>query len=408
MTTDIVTRADRAEITTDDRIAARVVESMVLRGDISALTAEERAKFYVQMCGALGISAASQPLAVLRLNGKEVLYVTRGATDQLAAIHRLNRRIVDGPRVIDLAGTKLVLAVCEATHPNGRVETATATVPLTDHVNVLMKCETKAKRRATLSILGLGMLDETEIETIPARDQQPGRTPTREEIENAEREPAKIDREIAEAMAEHKYQGGPSTPQAPAAEGRDPRTAPSFVALLDALEAARSTDDVVAAWLAHGARLAQDGSDVLEVGRADTFAAWTANGGTPNGDDLRAAIEKARAAKHAAEADTKPRTKSRKSAAAPLASAIDHVDMPAWAAHIEATNSKWAIATGFHKRSDIWRAEGTIARARGITIDRLCAVMCTDDLDATKFLDGNEPVRRNERRSAMTERRPTR
>ncbi|MDQ3831524.1 MAG: hypothetical protein M3361_19940 [Candidatus Tectomicrobia bacterium] len=33
--------------------------------------------------------------------------------------------------------------------------------------NALMKCETKAKRRVTLSIAGLGWLDETEIETIP-------------------------------------------------------------------------------------------------------------------------------------------------------------------------------------------------------------------------------------------------
>jgi hypothetical protein len=30
-----------------------------------------------------------------------------------------------------------------------------------------MKAETKAKRRVTLSICGLGLLDETEIETIP-------------------------------------------------------------------------------------------------------------------------------------------------------------------------------------------------------------------------------------------------
>jgi hypothetical protein len=34
--------------------------------------------------------------------------------------------------------------------------------------NALMKAETKAKRRATLSICGLGFLDETEIEDIPA------------------------------------------------------------------------------------------------------------------------------------------------------------------------------------------------------------------------------------------------
>jgi hypothetical protein len=33
--------------------------------------------------------------------------------------------------------------------------------------NALMKCETKAKRRVTLSLAGLGWLDETELETIP-------------------------------------------------------------------------------------------------------------------------------------------------------------------------------------------------------------------------------------------------
>lgn len=164
-------RPEKAEKTLADfdaRTTTRVVESMVLRGDISALSPEERAKFYVEMCEVLGLTAATQPFAILRLNGKEILYPTRGATDQLAAIHRLNREIVDGPKVIDVAGTKMIYAVCRATHPNGRVETAVATVPLNDPLNGLMKAETKAKRRATLSILGLGMLDETEIETIPA------------------------------------------------------------------------------------------------------------------------------------------------------------------------------------------------------------------------------------------------
>ena len=153
---------------------ARVVESLVLRGDISALNPEERAKFYVQLCEQLGLNPASQPLVPLRLNGKEILYVSKTATDQLAAIHRLNREIVDGPKIIDVAGTKCAYALCRATHPNGRIETAIATVPVTDPANLLMKVETKAKRRATLSILGLGLLDESEIETIPARERAPG------------------------------------------------------------------------------------------------------------------------------------------------------------------------------------------------------------------------------------------
>lgn len=158
----------------DAHTQAKVIESLVLRGDLSGLGPLERAKFYVQMCEGLGLNPTSQPFAFLRLNGKEVLYATRGATDQLAAMHKLNREVIDGPKVIDLAGTKMVYAVCKATLPGGRFETATATVPLVDPVNVLMKCETKAKRRATLSILGLGVLDEMELETIPARAQEPG------------------------------------------------------------------------------------------------------------------------------------------------------------------------------------------------------------------------------------------
>ena len=173
MTTDNASKKNtttddgRATFITDASTGTRVIESIVLRGDLSGLGPTESAKFYTQMCEGLGLNPHAQPFAFLRLNGKEILYATRGATDQLAAIHKLNREIIDGPKVIDLAGTKLVYAVCRATHPNGRVETATATVPLVDPVNVLMKCETKAKRRATLSICGLGLLDETEVETIP-------------------------------------------------------------------------------------------------------------------------------------------------------------------------------------------------------------------------------------------------
>jgi hypothetical protein len=33
--------------------------------------------------------------------------------------------------------------------------------------NAIMKCETKAKRRVTLSICGLGLLDELDVETLP-------------------------------------------------------------------------------------------------------------------------------------------------------------------------------------------------------------------------------------------------
>jgi hypothetical protein len=167
---------DLALVRTTD-LDPKALESLVLRGDIAGLTPPQRVDYYVRLCGVLGLDPTTQPLAYLKLSGKEVLYVTRGATDRLAARHNLNREIIDGPKVIDLGGTKLVIAVCKVTLPNGRYETATATVPLTDPANVLMKCETKAKRRATLAILGVGMLDESELDTIPASAMGPASAP---------------------------------------------------------------------------------------------------------------------------------------------------------------------------------------------------------------------------------------
>lgn len=163
-----------APIDLDSQTSANAVSSLVMRGDLSGLGPEDRARYYIAVCEGLGLNPHSQPFTYLRLNGKEILYAGRGCTDQLAAIHRVTRTIVDGPRLMDLGGTKLIYCVAQASHPNGRIETATATVPFIDPVNVLMKCETKAKRRATLSLLGLAMLDEMELETIPASAQEPG------------------------------------------------------------------------------------------------------------------------------------------------------------------------------------------------------------------------------------------
>lgn len=164
---------------------ARAIDSFVTRGDWSQLAPADRARAYVQVCAQHGLNALSQPFAFLKLNGKEVLYATRGATDQLAAKHSITREIIDGPKVVDIAGTKVAYCVARATLPTGRAETATATLPVQDPVNLYMKLETKAKRRATIALLGLAMLDETELATIPDRAQGDAPQPSREDIERA-------------------------------------------------------------------------------------------------------------------------------------------------------------------------------------------------------------------------------
>ena len=59
-----------------------------------------------------------------------------------------------------------------ATDKQGRTDESIGAVPLGNakgeaRANVIMKAETKAKRRATLALVGLGWLDETEVGSIP-------------------------------------------------------------------------------------------------------------------------------------------------------------------------------------------------------------------------------------------------
>lgn len=145
----------------------QVFESLVLKGDISNLTAEQKVIYLERLCGSLGLNPLTQPFLPLKLSGKETFYATRGATDQLASIHKITREITKTEQISDV-----YVVTCRASMPDGRFDKATGAVPIgslkgNDLANALMKAETKAKRRATLSICGLGFLDELEIETIP-------------------------------------------------------------------------------------------------------------------------------------------------------------------------------------------------------------------------------------------------
>jgi hypothetical protein len=149
----------------------RAIESLVMRGDISGLAPRDRAAFYVELCKSLRLNPATQPIKFIVFQGKLLPYFTRDATDQIAARERLNREIIAGPEVRDFAGHKLLYALCKGTLPNGRVETASALVPIPNGggealANAVMKTETKSRRRVTLAILGLGFIDESELDTM--------------------------------------------------------------------------------------------------------------------------------------------------------------------------------------------------------------------------------------------------
>jgi len=147
-----------------------VIESVVIGGDLSKLSPAERVNYYKAVCDSVGLNSLTRPFEYITLNGRLTLYARKDATDQLRKINGVSISKPD----IQYSNEWIIVSVI-ATDKEGRTDSDVGVVDKNDmrgnFANSLMKAVTKAKRRVTLSICGLGFLDETEIETIP--DAQP-------------------------------------------------------------------------------------------------------------------------------------------------------------------------------------------------------------------------------------------
>ena len=61
---------------------ASVVQQVLLGGDLSKLTPEQRVAFYNRVCESLGLNPLTRPFEFIVLNGKMTLYARKDATDQ--------------------------------------------------------------------------------------------------------------------------------------------------------------------------------------------------------------------------------------------------------------------------------------------------------------------------------------
>lgn len=155
---------DLAKQTTMD---AAAIKALIIGGDMSKLDESSKVTYYRSVCDSLGLNPLTQPFSYLRLNNKEILYANRSCTEQLRKINGVSVSQLEGKHVGDL-----YIVTCHVKDAQGRMDVSTGAVnvkglqgdPL---ANAIMKAETKSKRRATLSICGLGFLDESEVETIP-------------------------------------------------------------------------------------------------------------------------------------------------------------------------------------------------------------------------------------------------
>ena len=146
-----------------------IANQLILQGDLSKLSAGDKVRYYNGYCERMGLDPFTKPFDILRLNGKEVLYCTRSGTQQLNKLHKVSHLITSRDTNQE-AGVYIVTS--KASLPDGRCTESIGAVNIQGlkgeaYANAIMKAETKAKRRATLDLLGLGVLDESEAESIP-------------------------------------------------------------------------------------------------------------------------------------------------------------------------------------------------------------------------------------------------
>jgi hypothetical protein len=149
-------------------IDAATMEKVLLMGDLSQLTNAQRLAYYESVCRSMNLNMLTRPFEYIRLNGKLVLYARKDCTDQLRKLNDVSITNID-TRIAD----NILTVIASACTAKGRTDTSIGAASLENLrgealANAMMKTETKAKRRVTLSIVGLGsFLDESEVDSIP-------------------------------------------------------------------------------------------------------------------------------------------------------------------------------------------------------------------------------------------------
>lgn len=149
---------------------ASIMETVMAKGDLSQLTPAERNSYYLAVCNSVGLNPLTRPLEYITLSGRMVLYARRDATDQLRTLHDVS---IEEMSESEIEGVYVVTV--KAKNGKGRTDMAKGAVNINgikgeQLANAMMKAETKAKRRVTLSLCGLGLLDETEALDVAASE----------------------------------------------------------------------------------------------------------------------------------------------------------------------------------------------------------------------------------------------
>ena len=156
------------------------IEKVLIQGDLAPLSPEERCEYYRRVCKSLGLNPLTAPFQYILFRegeggpAKLSLYANKSCAEQLRKLYGIS--VLSHTQKIE---NDMCYVEVQVRDRFGRTDVSMGVVPLwkwkdgkridytgKDLANALMKCSTKAKRRATLSIAGLAFLDESELDTM--------------------------------------------------------------------------------------------------------------------------------------------------------------------------------------------------------------------------------------------------
>lgn len=156
-----------------DSLLEGVIQRTLLDGNLTHLSEAEQVDYYLQLCRHLNLDPMTRPFDRLETEtpeGKKQIrfYANKNCAEQLRKISQIS--IPADALITSIQGQYFIVKVTVFA-PDGRTDTDQGVAYLDPkkpwlHENAMLRAVTKAKRRATLSLCGLGMIDETEAETM--------------------------------------------------------------------------------------------------------------------------------------------------------------------------------------------------------------------------------------------------
>lgn len=179
-TTAVATRADAPDPSPLYRALAE--------NNLAGLTEEQRIGYLRQICLDMGLNPLTMPISFYATKdraGRVTLkpYVRKDGTEQFRKLYSVSIQITDR----HLGPDDVYTVTARATLPSGRHDEDTGAVSLKgldpdSRANAVKKAITQAKRRVTLSIIGLGFLDESEIEDVAGAVTVQAPTPAQQQL----------------------------------------------------------------------------------------------------------------------------------------------------------------------------------------------------------------------------------